>query len=114
MKNGNGVLKTSDGSYRGNFIDDYLEGEGTFIWKDGKIYDGEFKGSKFHGKGKIYYPTNQVAEGIWENNHNKSLIMLKNTSQVSSIIEEIKNNHEQNKRREEEPEHREVISPEPL
>ena len=65
MKHGEGVFHTKAGSYQGTFYNDYLEGDGTFIWKDGKIYEGEFKKTKFHGKGRIMYPSHQVAEGTW-------------------------------------------------
>ena len=42
-------------------------------WKDGKVYQGEFKDMQMHGRGRIIYPNKQVVEGIWENNHNVKL-----------------------------------------
>ena len=65
MKHGEAVFKTDQGSYCGKFDDDYLEGQGTFIWRDGKMYEGNFRKTKFHGNGKIYYPSDQLAEGKW-------------------------------------------------
>ena len=76
MKSGYAVFTTDEGAYLGNFRNDYLEGEGTFVWNDGKIYKGNFKKTKFDGNGVIYYPSGQVAEGRWEENHNKSLSKL--------------------------------------
>ena len=66
MKHGEAVFKTRNGTYQGNFENDYLEGGGSFIWNDGKAYEGEFRKTQFHGRGTIYYPSNQIAEGVWE------------------------------------------------
>jgi hypothetical protein len=52
---------TEDGSYEGNFDKDYLNGDGTFIFNDGKVYKGNFQNSMMHGDGLIYYTSNQVA-----------------------------------------------------
>lgn len=39
-KSGNGVFRTQDGSYEGYFDNDLLNGKGTFIYNDGKVYEG--------------------------------------------------------------------------
>lgn len=31
-----------------------------------------------HGRGRMYYKSNQVAEGEWSNNHNTTLTTVKN------------------------------------
>lgn len=72
-KEGMGKFSNEVGTQSGNFHNDELNGLGTFEWKDGKLYEGEFQRSKFHGKGKITYKNKQVAEGIWEDGHNKIL-----------------------------------------
>lgn len=87
MKHGEAVFKTRNGTYLGNFDNDYLDGWGSFIWNDGKVYEGEFKKTKFHGRGTILYPSNQIAEGEWEENHNKTLSNLKNDQSVRQRID---------------------------
>ena len=42
-KEGKGIFKTNLGSYQGHFTSDHLNGEGTFVWNDGKVYEGDFK-----------------------------------------------------------------------
>lgn len=42
MKSGHGVFRTQKGSYEGNFDNDYLNGPGSFLWNDGRLYVGEF------------------------------------------------------------------------
>lgn len=47
-KNGFGKLTFNDGAiyegnqnpYSGNFIDNEIEGEGSYIWPDGRVYQG--------------------------------------------------------------------------
>lgn len=43
-----------------------------------------------HGFGKIYYPTNQVAEGVWERNHNIELKNLANDPSTPTVIQKLK------------------------
>jgi hypothetical protein len=52
-------------------VDDVVNGEGVYTWKDGRRYEGQFDKNQFHGKGKIYMPNNIILEGIWVNGHNK-------------------------------------------
>lgn len=40
-----------------------------------------------HGFGKIYYPTNQVAEGVWERNHNIELKNLANDPKTPTVVQ---------------------------
>ena len=39
--------------YEGDFVNDKKEGNGKFIWKNGKYYIGEWKNNKKNGKEKI-------------------------------------------------------------
>ena len=64
-KAGKGILQTRAGTYQGQFENDYLNGDGTFVWNDGKVYEGDFKRTKMDGEGKIYYPNGQIAKGRW-------------------------------------------------
>lgn len=57
------------------------------MWKDGRIYKGSFNNSLMHGFGKIYYPTNQVAEGVWERNHNIELKNLANDPKTPTVVQ---------------------------
>jgi hypothetical protein len=42
-------------------------GKGTIKYDSGDVYEGEFKDSKPHGKGKITYTDDgRVCEGNWE------------------------------------------------
>jgi hypothetical protein len=34
-----------------------------FKWKDGKVYEGQFKKSQFDGRGTIKYPNGKTVEG---------------------------------------------------
>lgn len=63
QKTGYGVLKTEAGTYEGNFDNDLLNGNGSFIWNDGKMYEGGFKNTMMDGNGRMLYKTNQVADG---------------------------------------------------
>ena len=69
------------------------------MWRDGKVYKGRFHRTKFHGDGVIYYPSGQIAEGVWDENHNRSLSKLDNRpSDVRDEIERIKASYEKNSR----------------
>jgi hypothetical protein len=43
------------GTLTGFFKNDLINGHGKFEWDktDGRVYEGQFKDSKFHGEGKI-------------------------------------------------------------
>ena len=52
-------------------MNDKREGKGSFFWKDGRIYDGQWKDGKQHGKGLFIKHEGQLAKvGIWENGKN--------------------------------------------
>lgn len=89
QKSGYGIFKTAEGTYEGNFDNDLLNGEGAFVWNDGKVYEGTFKNSMMDGRGRMLYTTNQIAEGEWEKNHNKSLTNVRNDPGIKSRLNEI-------------------------
>jgi len=45
-------LATGD-TYEGQWIKGIREGKGKFIWKDGKVYDGDYSNNKKHGFGTL-------------------------------------------------------------
>ncbi len=68
MKSGHGVFRTQKGSYEGKFDNDYLNGPGSFLWNDGRLYVGNFYKTMMddeEGNAKLYYPNGQVATGVW-------------------------------------------------
>lgn len=68
MKDGPGVMHTKEGTYYGCFQSDYLEGKGVFVWKDRKVYIGDFAKTKFHGRGLILFENDEISDGVWDNN----------------------------------------------
>ena len=63
-----GIEKWSDESI---FIGEYLNGEkkiGTYLWKDGSRYEGEFNHNMFDGYGIYFYSKNKIYLGEWKNN----------------------------------------------
>ena len=52
------------GTFEGNFSNDEINGEGTFLWANKKkAYVGDFVKSKMDGKGKMIYSTGQIVTG---------------------------------------------------
>ena len=43
------------------------QGEGTFIWANGTMYEGEWLAGKQHGKGVFMNKNKDYKSGIWEN-----------------------------------------------
>ena len=37
-----------------------MEGRGQMIFKDGSLYDGQFRGGKLHGRGKYIDQTGKI------------------------------------------------------
>jgi hypothetical protein len=42
--------------YKGDFIDDKMEGSGVLDWHDGKSYKGQFENNRLHGEGVLTWP----------------------------------------------------------
>lgn len=64
-KHGKGILKIGGGSYCGEFIDNCMEGEGVYIWDDGKRYEGGWKKNMIHGEGKYSWPDGREYNGCY-------------------------------------------------
>lgn len=58
----NGTVSFPEGVYYGTYVgvNKRREGTGTFTFKDGSVYTGEWKDDKMHGKGKL--KSNQIVE----------------------------------------------------
>jgi len=72
VPHGNGILKyASPGNrkrYDGEFINGVPNGLGKIIYKDGEIYNGEFKDGLKSGRGKMTWPGETgMYEGMWAN-----------------------------------------------
>ena len=70
LPNGHGEIIYLDDqtNYEGNIINGIKDGFGKLKFKDGTIYEGEFKDDKYNGKGKIIYSDNSEYEGEFHNN----------------------------------------------
>lgn len=53
-------------SYEGEFKNGVKEGRGQMKFRNGFVYDGEFRGDKIHGKGKIMKDGKVVKDSFWE------------------------------------------------
>jgi hypothetical protein len=71
-----------------------LNGDGTFLWKDGKMYVGNFVNSAMDGLGTVFYHTNQVVEGKWLKNRSQHIERVRNDGIASAKIRETKERHE--------------------
>ena len=60
---GQGVLKSDEGTYTGNFTDGIPNGNGKYVYDDGSIYEGEFHVGMPYGNGKYVYADGRIYEG---------------------------------------------------
>ena len=66
---GKGTFSWKDGrKYEGDYVQDKKEGQGTFTWPNGKVYEGGWMDGKQHGDGKLINTnTGDTLEGRWVN-----------------------------------------------
>lgn len=65
---GQGVYVWKDGrKYEGEYLNDKKHGFGVYTWADGRKYEGNWANGKQHGQGKYILPDNTVKVGLWEN-----------------------------------------------
>mmetsp|Transcript_1127 Transcript_1127/g.1136 ORF Transcript_1127/g.1136 Transcript_1127/m.1136 type:complete len:89 (-) Transcript_1127:31-297(-) len=82
---GFGTFLWSDGrKYEGDYENDIKHGHGVFTWPDGKVYDGEWKNGKQEGEGKLTFPNQrkgkmETRHGIWKNGVRTAWIKEKNS-----------------------------------
>lgn len=50
-KQGKGVFKWNNNNtmYNGEFYQNYIQGNGCYIWGDGRTYNGTWKHNQMHG-----------------------------------------------------------------
>ena len=48
-------------------MNDKKEGKGIYKWKDGRMYDGDWKNDAQHGVGAYVLPSGKSKKGRWEN-----------------------------------------------
>ena len=64
---GKGSYTWKDGrKYEGQYLHDKKHGNGIYIWADGRKYDGQWAYGKQNGKGKYILPDGTVRVGLWE------------------------------------------------
>jgi len=99
-ENGFGTKKWKSNSYTGTFKEGFMHGKGIFQWGgDGSIesgiyiakgtrYEGEYKYSKRHGKGKITYPSGNTYVGDWQFNykHGQGLVTNKDGYSYTGLM----------------------------
>ncbi len=63
---GQGTYKWKDGrEYQGQYNMDKKHGFGTYRWADGRIYIGQWMNGKQHGQGEYITPKGNKRVGIW-------------------------------------------------
>lgn len=72
-KHGKGVKTWANGDrYEGDFVEDRLEGVGTYVFGrgpwEGERYDGQYVDGKRHGEGVYRWATGDVYSGPWRDN----------------------------------------------
>jgi len=64
---GNGTYEWKDGgSYIGDFREGFFEGTGVRTYESGTIYKGHFKYDKPHGAGTMTYTNGSIYKGLWQ------------------------------------------------
>ncbi|KAL0490694.1 phosphatidylinositol phosphate kinase [Acrasis kona] len=67
-RSGFGTLRfitTPNAYYKGEWVEDKMEGQGEYCWGDGHRYCGSFKDNKQHGIGVYFWPTGGKYFGSW-------------------------------------------------
>ena len=67
--NGKGKIEfiEEESVYEGQFLDNEIEGKGTYKWKNDEVYEGQMKKGKMEGYGKYYYNDGNIYEGEYNN-----------------------------------------------
>jgi hypothetical protein len=53
------------GKYRGELRRGFPDGQGKFVFDDGRVYEGQFELGRRHGEGKLVYRDGRVVEGTF-------------------------------------------------
>lgn len=75
MKNGYGEMWKNGVTYKGNWLDDKLDGIGRMDWPSGQSYEGSFAKDFRNGEGTMVFPNGDQYVGSWRNGrpHGKGL-----------------------------------------
>ena len=71
LRHGRGVYvdgASEDQRYEGEWVDDAMQGRGTFQYASGAKYEGEFLGNGYHGHGIFTFPDGAVYTGSFQDN----------------------------------------------
>lgn len=52
--------------YKGDFLNDQIDGFGVLELPDGRVFEGNFKNGAQHGEGCLYKLSGTVIKGRWE------------------------------------------------
>jgi hypothetical protein len=66
-RNGYGELEKDNVRYKGNYVDDRMDGKGTQLWDDGEHYEGDFRGDLRHGNGHVKFANGDEYNGTFVN-----------------------------------------------
>lgn len=69
-KEGNGQIKykLKDDCYEGNFVNDAINGVGSYTWANKHAYTGSFVDGKMEGQGTYKWPSGEEYTGDYKNN----------------------------------------------
>lgn len=68
LKHGKGTYYWKSGNrYTGDWVNDKATGKGIYYSHEGWRYEGEFLNAQFHGKGIYYFANGKKKEGTWIN-----------------------------------------------
>mmetsp|Transcript_14936 Transcript_14936/g.16524 ORF Transcript_14936/g.16524 Transcript_14936/m.16524 type:complete len:462 (+) Transcript_14936:127-1512(+) len=66
QRHGQGFLTFTNGDYFvGTFVNGQRQGTGSYYWKDGSVYEGEWYQNTMHGKGKRVFSNGNVYTGSY-------------------------------------------------
>merc|ERR1719261_1684212 len=66
-KNGQGMFKSKNGQYVGDWKNSRKHGRGKATWPSGETYDGDWSEHIQHGKGTYIWKNGRKYEGEWKN-----------------------------------------------
>ncbi|KAL0483239.1 phosphatidylinositol 4-phosphate 5-kinase [Acrasis kona] len=65
-RSGFGVAIFENGDqYSGGWLRDQINDSGTYVYKDGTVFQGMYKANQRRGKGTLYLPNGDTIEGTW-------------------------------------------------